>query len=83
MDAKPSVFCDTLYHQKNFVYNSKVKNKTNFQLTGVLLQTYNSAILNPDLKQCLKSWRSGEDITFNTLENVKEVPLKHREKMVN
>lgn len=55
MDAKPSVFCDTLYHQKNFVYNSKVKNKTKFQLTGVLLQTCNSAILNPDLKQCLKS----------------------------
>lgn len=53
MDAEPSVFCDTLDHKKKFVYNSKVKKKTNFQLTGVLLQTYNSAILNPDLKQCL------------------------------
>lgn len=54
MDAEPSVFCDTLYYKKNFVYNSKVKSETNFQLTGALLQTYNSAILNPDLKQCLQ-----------------------------
>lgn len=75
MDTKPSVFGGTL--QLSHVCNSKVKNKTKLQLTGVLFQAQDSATA------CKNCW-SGWNITFSILEKSKEVPLKSfRENMIN